>query len=109
MELVLGVSRQAMWKWQQQGCEAGEIVSRAKTIINAMLTTATMTGKCNPVYSIWLQKNNFGYSDAQVLQLENITDKKALTAAELPKLGEWKASQTAEDLPQLEPDNLENN
>ena len=109
MELVLGVSRQAMWKWQQQGCEAGEIVSRAKTIINAMLTTATMAGKCNPVYSICLQKNNFGYSDAQVLQLENITDKKTLTADELPKLGEWKASQTAEDLPQLEPDNLENN
>lgn len=109
MELVLGVSRQAMWKWQQENCEAGEIVSRAKTIINAMLTTATMAGKCNPVYSIWLQKNNFGYSDAQVLQLENITDKKALTASELPKLGEWKASQTAEDLPQLEPDNLENN
>ena len=74
-----------------------------------MLTTATMAGKCNPVYSIWLQKNNFGYSDAQVLQLENITEKKTLTAEELPKLGEWKASQTAEDLPQLEPDNLENN
>lgn len=109
MELVLGVSRQAMWKWQQEDCEAGQIVSRAKTIINAMLTTATMAGKCNPVYSIWLQKNNFNYSDTQTLQLENITDKKTLTAAELPKLGEWKASQTAEYLPQLEPDNLENN
>lgn len=106
MELVLGVSRQAMWKWQQENCEAGEIVSRAKTIINAMLTTATMAGKCNPVYSIWLQKNNFGYSDAQVLQLENITEKKTLTAEELPKLGEWKASQTAEDLPRLEQENL---
>lgn len=106
MALVLGVSRQAMWKWQQQGCEAGEIISRAKAIINAMLTTATMAGKCNPVYSIWLQKNNFGYSDAQVLQLENITEKKTLTAEELPKLGEWKASQTAEDLPRLEQENL---
>ena len=51
-----------------------------------MLTTATMAGKCNPVYSIWLQKNNFGYSDAQVLQLENITEKKTLTAEELPRL-----------------------
>lgn len=106
MELVLGVSRQAMWKWQQQECEAGEIVGRAKAIINTMIATATMAGKCNPVYSIWLQKNHYGYSDSQLLQVENVTDKKPLTAAELPKLGEWKATQSAKDLPRLEQENL---
>lgn len=105
MELVLGVSRQSMWKWQQQDCEAGQIVSRAKAIINTMITTATMAGKCNFAYSIWLQKNHFGYSDAQVLQVENITDKKPLPASELPKLGEWKATQSAKDLPLLEQEN----
>ena len=86
MELVLGVSRQAMWKWQQEDCEAGQIVGRAKAIINTMIATATMAGKCNAIYSIWLQKNHYGYSDVQTLQLENITEKKTLTAEELPRL-----------------------
>ena len=36
MELVLGVSRQSLWKWQQQECEAGEIIGRAKAIINTI-------------------------------------------------------------------------
>lgn len=85
---------------------AGQIVGRAKAIINTMIATATMAGKCNPVYSIWLQKNHYGYSDSQLLQVENVTDKKPLTAAELPKLGEWKATQSAKDLPRLEQENL---
>lgn len=106
MELVLGVSRQSMWKWQQQDCEAGQIVGRAKAVINTLIATATIQGKCNPVYSIWLQKNHYGYSDVQTLQLENITDRKPLPASELPKLGEWKATQTAKDLPRLEQENL---
>lgn len=101
MELVLGVSRQSLWKWQQSECEAGEIIGRAKAIINTMIATATMSGKCNPVYSIWLQKNHFNYSDTQTLQLENITETKTLSAAELPKLGEWKKTQSAKDLPRL--------
>lgn len=91
MGLVLGVSRQTMWKWQQAECEAGMLVGRAKEVINAVIATATISGKVNPVYSIWLQKNHFGYSDTQVLQLENVTEKKALSDAELPKLGECKA------------------
>lgn len=106
MALVLGVSRMAMWKWQQEDCEAGRLISRAKEVINATIATATLAGKANPVYSIWLQKNHFAYTDTQVLQLDNVTDKRPLTAAELPRLGEWKASQTAEDLPRLEQENL---
>ena len=108
MGLILGVSRQSMWKWQQQECEAGQVISRAKELINAMIATATMQGRPNPVYAIWMQKNHFNYSDTQTLQLENITDKKTLVAQELPKLGEWKASQSEKDLPRFEPDNLAN-
>ncbi|MGN0340150.1 MAG: terminase small subunit [Lachnospira sp.] len=106
MTIALGVSRQSLWKWENTDYEAGAIINRAKATINAMLTSATIQGKVNPVYSIWLQKNNFQYSDTQTLQVENITDKKPLTAAELPKLGEWKATQSAKDLPRLEPENF---
>ena len=106
MTIVLGVSRQSLWKWENNDYEAGAIINRAKATINAMLTSATIQGKVNPVYSIWLQKNNFQYSDTQTLQLENITDKKPLPASELPKLGEWKATQSAKDLPRLEQENI---
>lgn len=109
MGLVLGVSRQTMWKWQQSECDAGLLVARAKEVINAVIATATINGKINPVYSIWLQKNHFGYSDTQTLQVENITDKRPLTAAELPNLREWKAKQNAEQLPQLEQESYTNN
>ncbi|MGN0496201.1 MAG: terminase small subunit [Lachnospiraceae bacterium] len=106
MGLILGVSRQSMWKWQQQECEAGQVISRAKELINAMIATATMQGRTNPVYAIWMQKNHFNYSDTQTLEIANVTDKKPLSASELPKL---KAIQTSENLPRLEPDNLANN
>jgi len=87
MTLALGVSRQAVWKWQQEECEAGRLISRAKEYINSLLTTATLQGEVAFPYAIWLQKNHFQYSDTQKIEIKPFDDKRALTASELPKLG----------------------
>lgn len=63
MALALGVTRKTLWAWEQEGGEAGELISRAKALINGYLTTAALSGKANPVYIIWMQKNNYGYCD----------------------------------------------
>ena len=75
MALSLGVTRAMLWKWEQdEGSEAGKIVSRAKELINAMITTLSCTGKINPMYGIWLQKNHFGYSDTKTIELKSAND-----------------------------------
>ena len=38
-------------------------------MINALLTDFTLNGKINFAYSIWLQKNHFGYSDTKTVEL----------------------------------------
>lgn len=101
MGLIFGISRQTIWKWQKSDCEAGRIVERAKEVINAMIATATINGKVNPVYSIWLQKNHFGYSDIQTLQLDDITERKIITADQLPRIA------PPEKTSQINQDNLE--
>ena len=67
LALALGTSRQNLWLWEQAGDEMGEIVARAKALINAMLTDFAMNNKIPCVYGIWLQKNHFGYTEAIVL------------------------------------------
>lgn len=64
MTLCLGISRESAWRWQQEGGEAGILIDRAKSLINAFLTDCAVSGKVNPVYVIWTQKNNFHYSDS---------------------------------------------
>lgn len=69
LALALGTSRQTLWIWEQSGGEIGEIVGRAKTLINAMLTDFAMNSKISPVYGIWLQKNHFGYSETKQIEI----------------------------------------
>lgn len=109
MCLALGVSRQALWKWQKNNYEAGELIERAKEIINSMLTTATLQGKVNFAFTIWLQKNHFGYSDSQRLEVANVTDKRPLPDSELPKLLDAKIKHEQETLPRLSTEELEEN
>lgn len=79
MSLCLGVSRQSLWEWENDtNSKAGQLVARAKELINALLTTWTMNGKINAVYSIWLQKNNAGYSDVKTLEFKQQTQPQAL-------------------------------
>lgn len=75
MSLCLGVSRQSLWEWENDtGSKSGQLVARAKELINGLLTTWTMNGKINAVYTIWLQKNNSGYSDSKVLEIKPQTE-----------------------------------
>ncbi len=101
MCLMLGVSRQGVWKWQQDSSEAGKIVGRAKEVINSVLSTSAISGKVNPIYVIWLQKNHFSYSDTKTLEIANITEKKVLTADQLPKLGDISEQKNTTELPDL--------
>lgn len=101
MCLMLGVSRQGVWKWQQDTSKAGEIIGRAKEVINSVLSTSAVSGKVNPIYVIWLQKNHFSYSDTQTLEIANVTEKRVLTASELPKLGNKSKQNDITGLPDL--------
>lgn len=75
MSLCLGVSRQSLWEWENDtGSKSGQLVARAKELINSLLTTWTMNGKINAVYTIWLQKNNSGYSDTKTLEIKPQTE-----------------------------------
>lgn len=75
MALTLGISRQSLWEWENDTqSKAGQLVARAKELINSLLTTWTMNGKINAVYTIWLQKNNSGYSDTKTLEIKPQTE-----------------------------------
>lgn len=75
MCLCLGVSRQSVWEWEQDAqSRSGQLVARAKELINSLLTSWTMDGKVNPVYSIWLQKNNYGYTDNRTIEIKPQTE-----------------------------------
>lgn len=69
LALALGTTRQNLWLWEQSGGEMGEIIGRAKTLINAMLTDFAMNSKISPVFGIWLQKNHFGYSETKQIEI----------------------------------------
>lgn len=80
MALALGVSRQSLWEWEQDTqSKAGQLVARAKELINSLLTTWTMNGKINAVYTIWLQKNNSGYSDTKTLEIKPCTEREHIS------------------------------
>lgn len=63
MALALGTTRQTLLNWQNEGNQKGEIITRAKQMLAALLESWSMTGKINPVTSIFLLKNHFGYAD----------------------------------------------
>lgn len=83
MALCMGVSRQTLWEWENDtGSKAGQLVARAKELINSLLTTWTMNGKINAVYAIWLQKNNSGYSDTKTLEIKPQSEPHSLSIEE---------------------------
>ncbi len=71
MTLALGVSRQTLWEWENDiGSKSGELVRRAKELINTLLTQWSMDGKMPFPFTIWLQKQHYGYSDTKVLEIK---------------------------------------
>lgn len=66
---ALNTSRQTLWGWEQRGGRLGNTIAQAKRIINALLTEWGSSGKMNPIYVIWSQKNNFGYKEAVAVEM----------------------------------------
>lgn len=81
LALALGTTRQTLWNWEQDSAsKAGQIVTRAKLLINALLTDFTLNGKISFPYTIWLQKNYFGYDDSKKVELvSNQTTSEAIS------------------------------
>lgn len=79
MTLALGRSRQSLWEWENDtGSKSGELVRRAKELINTLLTQWSMDGKMPFPFTIWLQKQHYGYSDNKVLEIKPYTEKEPI-------------------------------
>jgi hypothetical protein len=88
LTVALGVSRESLWKWQQdKGSESGRLIDGAKNIINAMLTDATINGQVNCVFSIWLQKNHFSYKDNQTLEVVQRSEEETALSEQVENAG----------------------
>ena len=94
ISLALGVSRVTFWKWcNSDGCDAewSKTCEIAKQYILSFLEIATLKGRLNPASSIFLFKNWGAYKDSISFDeaVPATTTRKALTAADLPKLGNY--------------------
>lgn len=103
--MALHISRTTLFNWNNgTNCsrECQELIQSAKSFIGAYIEQAMLGGKISPPSGIFLMKNWLSYKDAISIE-ENIpdtTEKRVLSAAELPKLGDFKQLQS-EDLSQL--------
>lgn len=103
--MALHISRTTLFNWNNgTNCsrECQELIQSAKSFIGAFIEQAMLGGKISPPSGIFLMKNWLSYKDAISIEesIPNTTEKRALSAAELPKLGDFKQLQS-EDLPQL--------
>lgn len=99
--LALHISRQTLMRWNRgEGCtkERQEIISVAKAFISAYIEQAMLGGKISPPSGIFLMKNWLGYKDS--ISIEEATPeldtRRALTADELPQLGNFMKSNESE-------------
>lgn len=69
MALSLGVSRQYLWKLQQEDSRRGRIILKAKQMLAAYMEYLSQNGKINPVTAIFLMKNHFNYADKTEVEL----------------------------------------
>lgn len=68
MALSIGVSRTALWKWEQEGSTRGEIIRGAKQVLAALMEQWGVSGKINPATMCFLLKNHHGYSDTYQIE-----------------------------------------
>lgn len=85
LSLALGVTRQALFVWENKDDERGAIVRQAKALLNALLIDWGIEGRVNPVTMIFLSKNNHGYRDniqveAGRIGEENLPSKETIIA-----------------------------
>ena len=95
--MALHISRTTLFRWNNgEDCSSyrQELIQSAKAFIGAFLEQAMLGGKISPPSGIFLMKNWLSYKDA--LSIEEAVPHEehghALTAAELPILGEKKLS-----------------
>ena len=91
--LALHVSRTTLFRWcNGDDCSPykQELIQSAKAFIAAFIEQALVSGQINPVSGIFLMKNWLNYKDKISIEEATPIDghKHALTAAELPKLGQ---------------------
>lgn len=101
--LSLHITRQTLLNWANgQGCseERQKIAETARGFLAAYLEQVTLQGKLNPASSCFMFKNWFNYHDNMTIEPIQEPQRRALSAAELPKLGDFKQLQS-DDLPQL--------
>ena len=81
---AFGVSRKTIWKWVNDidsdslPVNFRDILKRTYQVLNSNFTDLSINGKINPVISIFLMKNNFGYKDQnEVIQTTRTESTKA--------------------------------
>lgn len=104
--LSLHISRTTLYNWSNGiNCseERQELIQSAKSFIGAYIEQAMLGGKISPPSGIFLMKNWLSYKDAISIEeaIPQIDNKKALTAAELPRLSET-TTKTANELPSFD-------
>lgn len=90
--MALHIGRATLLRWSLgEGCSPRrqELIQSAKSFISAYIEQAMLGGKISPPSGIFLMKNWLGYKDSVSIEesLPIASNKHALTAAELPKLG----------------------
>ena len=68
MCLCLGYSKQTLWNWQKKGGRRGELIDRAKQVLEALMEQWMTTGKINPVSGIFCLKAAFGWRDVMTIE-----------------------------------------
>lgn len=87
LSCALGVSRQTIWQWENSNDkEFARLIIQAKNIINALMVQGALTGNQNFAYTIWLQKNNYGYKENMEIDVKKDDDLASALLTELPKL-----------------------
>lgn len=79
LAVAFGVTRRTIWNWTHEveskfiPDNVRDILLRATTIMNAMMSDYMMNGKINPVSGIFLMKNNYDYADQSQLVVQTPT------------------------------------
>lgn len=104
--MALHISRTTLFRWNNgEDCSEykQDLIQSAKSFIGAFLEQAMLGGKISPPSGIFLMKNWLNYKDAISIEesMPQEKNKKVLTAAELPKLGDFKTLQSNNAIPVL--------